>query len=109
MDRTEGRTPEEVPQLSGRAKRAIRRAAVGLGMLVGTLLVIAAILYFFGGMEQPAPMYRAAYSELVAQGRVAPVRSGFAIPIPGCRCHSDDPVLQMEHSAYRVKDCTGCH
>jgi len=32
-----------------------------------------------------------------------------AIEIPGCRCHSDDPKIVEEHSAYRMNQCAGCH
>jgi hypothetical protein len=31
------------------------------------------------------------------------------IPIPGCRCHSDDPAVVEEHARYRLADCAECH
>ncbi|MHB9004354.1 MAG: hypothetical protein ACYC6C_09885 [Coriobacteriia bacterium] len=35
--------------------------------------------------------------------------SPFAIEIPGCVCHSDDPMLVQQHSEYRMNQCFGCH
>lgn len=35
--------------------------------------------------------------------------SPFAFQIPGCRCHSDDPVVVEEHASYRLNQCRGCH
>ncbi len=92
-----------------RWKRVVKRVALGFAATVAVLAVVAALLYSFGGMERPAPEYRTAYDQLVAQGQATPVEVRFVIPIPGCRCHSSDPVAQVEHSTYRIKDCTRCH
>lgn len=35
--------------------------------------------------------------------------SPFAIEIPGCVCHSDDPALVQQHAEYRMNQCFGCH
>ncbi|PKQ29817.1 MAG: hypothetical protein CVT60_03430 [Actinobacteria bacterium HGW-Actinobacteria-10] len=35
--------------------------------------------------------------------------SPFAIEIPGCVCHSDDPTIVQQHSEYRMNQCFGCH
>lgn len=31
------------------------------------------------------------------------------IPIPGCRCHSDDPLVVEEHLQYSLSECWDCH
>ncbi|MBW6469052.1 MAG: hypothetical protein ACNA76_04550 [Anaerosomatales bacterium] len=36
-------------------------------------------------------------------------QSPFAFQIPGCNCHSDDPVVVEEHANYRLNQCRGCH
>lgn len=36
-------------------------------------------------------------------------QSPFAFQIPGCKCHSDDPVVVEEHANYRLNQCRGCH
>ena len=89
--------------------RTLKRAAIGVGLVVVTLVALAVLLYSFGGMERPAEEHRAAYDALVAQGAAVPVESRFTIPIPGCRCHSTDPVQQVQHSTYRLRECMGCH
>jgi hypothetical protein len=97
------------PRRGGR--RAVRRIAIGIAVTVAVLATLAALLYSFGGMARPAPEMRAAYDRLVTDGRVAALESRFVIPIPGCRCHSADPVVTMQHSGYRIRDCraSGCH
>ena len=92
-----------------RRRRVIKRVALGVGMTLASLFLLAAVLYSFGGKERPASQYIAAYDQLVAEGQATPVQSRFVIPIPGCRCHSDDPVAQVEHSVYRIRDCMRCH
>jgi hypothetical protein len=92
-------------------RHSVRRVGIGIAVTVAALAALAALLYAFGGMAHPAPEMRAAYGQLVTEGRVAPLESRFVIPIPGCRCHSTDPVTTMQHSGYRVRDCmaAGCH
>lgn len=92
-----------------RWKRPAKRIALGFAATVAVLAVVAALLYSFGGMERPTPEYRTAYDQLVAQGQATPAEGRFVVPIPGCRCHSSDPVAQVQHSTYRIKDCTRCH
>ena len=95
---------------SGRTwKRVVKRVAIGIGVAVLALVVLGVLLYSFGGMERPAPEYRAAYEQMVAQGTAAPIERRFVIPIPGCRCHSSDPAQQMQHSLYRIRECMSCH
>jgi len=90
-------------------RRVVKRVAIGVGITVFALVGIAALLYSFGGMERPTPEYRAAYDQMVTQGTAAPIERRFVIPIPGCRCHSGDPVQQVQHSVYRLNECVSCH
>ena len=92
-----------------RWRRVVRRIGIGLGVTVATIVALVALLYFFGGMERPSAEHRAAYNQLVAEDRAAPIENRFVIPIPGCRCHSDDSVAQMQHSVWRIRECAGCH
>lgn len=94
------------------ARRRMRwwvRALVGLGVTVALLAAAAASLYFFGGMEAPDPAMSAAYAALVADGKAPEIEWRFTIPIPGCRCHSTDPTLTMQHSVRRLSECSQCH
>ncbi len=59
--------------------------------------------------EQPAA---APSTEKPAEGQTVPEPDPsvpLAIEIPGCVCHSDDPKIVEEHSAYRMNQCAGCH
>lgn len=85
------------------------RIALWTALVLSVLLVIASILYTYGGMERPSPEYESAYARLVSQGVISPIDERFTIPIPGCRCHSDDPVRQIRHSTYRLRECMACH
>ncbi len=44
-----------------------------------------------------------------AEAPPADPSSPFAIEIPGCVCHSDDPEVVKEHEQYRMNQCAGCH
>jgi len=90
-------------------RRAVKRVAIGVGITTLALVGIAVLLYSFGGMERPAPEYRAAYEQMVTQGTAAAIEKRLVIPIPGCRCHSGDPVQQVQHSVYRLNECMSCH
>ena len=88
----------------------LKRTLIGVGVTVAIIAAVAALLFFFGGMETPSAQMRSAYQRLYAAGQapaVAPV--GFHIPIPGCRCHSNDPVLTMQHAGRSMSQCSGCH
>jgi hypothetical protein len=91
----------------------LKRALIGLGVTTVLLLVAAAALYSFGGMGGSAndPAMRRGYERLVATGQVAPVQARFVIPIPGCTCHSNDPLQTEVHRYYRMSECSrsGCH
>ena len=88
-------------------------ARVGLTLVVLALVLVVAgsFLYRFGTMETPAPAMQAAYAVLVASGGVAPIAPavGLHVPIPGCTCHSPDPVLQMQHRYRTISECSRCH
>ena len=88
----------------------LKRTLIGLGAAVAVLAVAGAALYFFGTMESPSPAVRVAYAQAYAAGQAPAVPSpGFHIPIPGCRCHSTDPVLAMEHEGRTISRCASCH
>ena len=90
-----------------------QRVLIGLGAAVVVIVALALALYNFGGMGSSAndPAMRQQYERLVESGEIAPIGRRFVIPIPGCTCHSTDPVQTQAHRYYRMKECTasGCH
>lgn len=92
-----------------RWKRVMKRVGIGVGVTVVALIVLAALLYQYGGMWVRTPEMKTAYNDMVAAGTAQPIDYRFTIPIPGCKCHSNDPVLQAKHSVRHVKDCMKCH
>jgi hypothetical protein len=106
-DETYEPAEEEVPRKRG---RILKRIGLTLLAIVGLLAVTAAVLYNFGSMETPSPEMRAQYQTLVAEGKASAVQpAGFHVPIPGCKCHSDDPVLTMQHEGRKIRECSSCH
>jgi hypothetical protein len=87
----------------------IERWLTGVGITVAVLAAVAAVIFLFGGTQPPSAEARAAYAVEVAAGRQPAVGARFVIPIPGCVCHTSDPVLQMRHSVIRMSECGGCH
>ena len=90
------------------------RVLRGVGITVSVLLVVLVVgdvlLYNFGGMSGSAvPGTLEAYSQMVANGQAPAIRTRFVIPIPGCQCHSKDPVLTAEHTRWRMNECNRCH
>ena len=82
---------------------------IGVAATIGALIVIVALLYAFGSMWVPTKAQSQAFDAMVAAGQAAPVKGQFHIPIPGCVCHSDDPVLVAEHRSRRIRECMTCH
>lgn len=101
--------PEEEAPAEKRPRRWARRLLVGLGVTVLLLAALVAVLYAFGSMMPPSAEARQAYAAQVAAGAEPPVESSFHIPIPGCVCHSPDPVLQVQHESRHVRECADCH
>ncbi|MCX8007608.1 MAG: hypothetical protein N3B11_05780 [Coriobacteriia bacterium] len=73
------------------------------------LVTTGVVLYAYGGMWVRTPTMRASYAAMVARGEQPPLPARFVVPIPGCVCHSDDPVLQAQHSRRRIRECSSCH
>jgi hypothetical protein len=86
-----------------------RRLLFGAFVTVAVLFFLAAVLYRFGSMWVPSSEVQSEYNRLVASGAAEPLDARFHVPIPGCVCHSDDPVLTMQHSNRRISECSGCH
>jgi hypothetical protein len=86
-----------------------KRILIGVAVTLGALAVVALALYAYGGMMPPSEATRAEYAAMVARGEQPAIESRFTIPIPGCVCHTDDPVLQMQHAGRRMSECKGCH
>ena len=86
----------------------------GFGITVGALLLVVAVLgvllYNCGGMSGSAvPGTLEAYNRMVASGQAPAIRARFVIPIPGCLCHSKDPVLTAQHTRRHMNECAQCH
>lgn len=93
-----------------RPRRRLKRVLAWIGVVVGTVVLVALVLFAFGGPGGVTKEVRAQHASLVAAGKAPAVDDRFVIPIPGCTCHSDDPVLIVEHAERRMRDCFGtCH
>lgn len=92
-----------------RPRTLLGRVLVGLAVVVGAALALAAFLYLYGGPGGVTPEVRAEYRALVRAGQAAPVDDRFVVPIPGCTCHSDDPLVVVQHAERRVRECFQCH
>ncbi|HET6350664.1 MAG TPA: hypothetical protein VFG89_00850 [Coriobacteriia bacterium] len=86
-----------------------RSILFGTFVTFAALFFMAVMLYEFGGMSAPDPQLKAQYEQMVAAGYAEPIQARFTIPIPGCKCHSSDPVLTMVHSTRRISECGSCH
>jgi len=90
--------------------RVLRRIGIGIGTAVVLVGVLGVLVYNFGGMSGSAiPGISGQYAELVASGQAQPMRKRFVIPIPGCTCHSTDPVSTAQHSVRHMNECVKCH
>ena len=105
------RTAEPCDEPRGpRWKRVLKRIAIGIGITVVFLTVLGFSLYEWGGMSGSAdPTMPAKYDALVASCQAKPIQARFVIPIPGCTCHSTDPVQTAKHRTYRMSECNRCH
>jgi hypothetical protein len=93
-----------------RWKRVLKRVGIGLGVTGVFLAALGFSLYEWGGMSGSVdPTMPAKYAVLVASGQAKPIDARFVIPIPGCTCHSTDPVQTAKHRVYRMSECNRCH
>jgi hypothetical protein len=93
-----------------RWKRILKRVAIVLGVLVLFLIALGFALFNFGGMWGSVdPTMASQYDSMVAAGQAKPIEGRFVIPIPGCICHSTDPVQTAKHRVYRMSECSRCH
>jgi hypothetical protein len=91
-----------------RWKRVFKR--IGIGIAVVVLVVLGVSLYEWGGMSGSVdPTMPARYDALVASGQAKAIQARFVIPIPGCMCHSTDPVQTAKHRVYHMSECGNCH
>lgn len=74
-----------------------------------TVAALGTLLYFFGGMWVRTPEMIGAYDQMVLANQAPKIQERFVIPIPGCTCHSDNPVAQAQHSTRRISECMTCH
>lgn len=87
-----------------------QRILVTLFVAFLLLVLAAALAYNFGSMWTPSREARTQYEQVVASGETPPRGDHqFHIPIPGCVCHSKNPVRVMEHEDRRISECQGCH
>ncbi|MBS3956896.1 MAG: hypothetical protein KGZ40_05150 [Clostridiales bacterium] len=102
----------------------MKKAVAIVAGAVGFAIVAAALAFAFGTPQAPSvsngdvPAAQAQASTPVpaSQGADAPVvpapaeeKAPFAVQIPGCRCHSDNPEVVERHSKYRMSECRSCH
>lgn len=98
------------PPRGPRWKRVLKGLGIGIGATVVTIVLLGVLVYDFGGMSGSAvPGIEGQYARLVESGQAQPIRNRFVIPIPGCRCHSKDPVLTAQHSRRHMNECAKCH
>ena len=93
-----------------RWKRVLKRTLVTVAAIIVGVVVLGVLLYNFGGMGGTAyPETKAQFEQMVATGQVSALPHRFVIPIPGCTCHSKDPVQTAKHRTYRMSECVRCH
>jgi hypothetical protein len=98
------------PAAPSRGRRVLRFVLIGFAVTAAVVVALGTVLYFFGGPIGPSREVRQAYTDLKAADVVPPPpEQQFVVPIPGCRCHSDDPVLIVHHAEYRLRECSRCH
>lgn len=101
-------TPAEKPLPR---RRWLKRLLLGVLATVAVLAALGVALYEFGGMSSSVndPAIEQQYKAMVASGAAQAIPHRFVIGIPGCQCHSSDPVLTEQHRSRRIRECSGCH
>ena len=90
--------------------RVLRATAITVGSLIALLIVVGLLLWNFGGMSGSVhPELLTQYDQMVASGQAPAIQSRFVIGIPGCQCHSTDPVLTAQHTRRHMNECGKCH
>jgi len=90
--------------------RILKGTAITVGTLIVVLVVAGVLLWNFGGMSGSVhPELLAQYDQMVASGQAPAIQRRFVIGIPGCQCHSTDPVLTAQHSRRHMNECGQCH
>jgi hypothetical protein len=100
---------EAEAEAPSQGRRILSRVLWGAFWTLAVVAALGIVLYSVGGMWTRTPEMRSAYDTLVASGQQPPLERTFVVPIPGCVCHSNDPVSQAQHATYRIRDCFGCH
>lgn len=90
-------------------RRILERVAIVLLSIVVFLALLAAVAYAFGGPWLPTREQRVSYERLVSAGQAPALERRFVVPIPGCVCHSKDPGQVVQHSNWRIRECSSCH
>ncbi|MDR3686379.1 MAG: hypothetical protein P4L93_05445 [Coriobacteriia bacterium] len=90
--------------------RILKGTLIAVGALIAVLIVVGILLWNFGGMSGSVhPELLTQYSQMVAAGQEPPIQARFVIGIPGCQCHSTDPVLTAQHTRRHMNECGSCH
>lgn len=93
-----------------RWRRVLKRLGIALAALLAIVIAGGLLLWNFGGMSGSVhPELFARYDRMVAAGQEPPIRARFVVPIPGCACHSTDPVVTAQHAQWRMSECSRCH
>jgi hypothetical protein len=87
----------------------MKQFLIGFGYVLLGIFFFGSMAFAFGSMWVPSAENRAAYEQLRVAGQAPEYDRQFHIPIPGCVCHSDNPVTVMQHSNRRINQCNGCH
>lgn len=93
------------------------RRRIAWAMAVVAVIAVAALVFLYvvgtpSVQAEPSPVVQNTEEAEAPSSQQAPEpdpSSPLAIQIPGCVCHSDDPVLVKEHESYRMNQCAGCH
>jgi hypothetical protein len=90
--------------------RILKWASITAACVIVALVAAGLLLWNFGGMSGSVhPELLAQYDQMVANGQTPAIQKRFVIGIPGCQCHSTDPVLTAQHTRRRMNECGSCH